>query len=245
MKATITLFIVHCMFFFGMSQDDASASSQVGFIQNSGQIKDQSGHTNADLLYLLPGTTGLNTQLRSTGFSYDLYSNVNKGRGTQTTFNRIDIEFVDFNPLMTIEASGKQKQYSNYYRGGVENGVNTNIAQFGEVVYKNVYANIDIIFKIDPASGGLKYDIVLHPDADASDLKFKYTGFNSLNQSADNALEIQTNIRTLTESIPLSYYREDQKEVDISFALLSSEGNSKTIGFITPKTIGSSKNTCY
>ena len=42
------------------------------FIENKGQIVDQNGKPNDNVLYLL-NTSGLNVQLREDGFSYDIY----------------------------------------------------------------------------------------------------------------------------------------------------------------------------
>jgi hypothetical protein len=43
-----------------------------GFIKNKGQIIDQNNKLNPDVIYLL-NTPGMNVQLRSSGWSYDVY----------------------------------------------------------------------------------------------------------------------------------------------------------------------------
>lgn len=48
-----------------------------GFIKNEGQIIDQDGNQNEEVLYLL-NTNGLNVQLRKNGFSYDVYEKKSK-----------------------------------------------------------------------------------------------------------------------------------------------------------------------
>jgi hypothetical protein len=53
-------------------KDYQIGSPKNSFIKNEGQIIDQNGNFNNQVLYLL-NTPGLNVQLRRDGFSYDVY----------------------------------------------------------------------------------------------------------------------------------------------------------------------------
>ncbi len=54
------------------SQKKISEENSYHFYENKGQIIDQDGKENKDVKYLFH-SNGLNVQLRSNGFSYDIY----------------------------------------------------------------------------------------------------------------------------------------------------------------------------
>ncbi|STC96248.1 DUF7948 domain-containing protein [Chryseobacterium carnipullorum] len=71
MRKILFLFtVLTCGFLF--SQKNISKENQYYFYENKGQIVDQDGKENADVKYLFH-SAGLNVQLRSNGFSYDVY----------------------------------------------------------------------------------------------------------------------------------------------------------------------------
>ncbi|WP_320815119.1 hypothetical protein [Flavobacterium sp.] len=120
------LFILSIITFslFGQNQ-----TKSVGFIENKGQIVDQKGKENKNVRFLL-NTNGLNVQLRTAGFSYDVYdtekipltkkdkdfhsSNSSLDNGTKTpdyslkyNFHRIDIDFLNANQNVKLISEEK------------------------------------------------------------------------------------------------------------------------------------------
>ncbi|WP_435522367.1 hypothetical protein [Chryseobacterium indoltheticum] len=74
MKKILFLFsIISCAFLFG--QKNFQKNNEYYFYENKGQIVDQNGKENPDVKYLFH-SAGLNVQLRSNGFSYDVYETV-------------------------------------------------------------------------------------------------------------------------------------------------------------------------
>ncbi|MBP9794287.1 MAG: hypothetical protein KBC56_09865 [Flavobacterium sp.] len=139
-----------------------------GFIENKGQIVDQKGKQNKDVLYLL-NTPGLNVQIKKNGFSYDVYETkqtlikqkeslksastviVSEEKPNYTyirNFHRIDIDFIGSNSNVEIINSEKSLDYDNYYNvPNCPNGI-TNVYKFKKITYKNIYSNIDLDFFI-------------------------------------------------------------------------------------------------
>ena len=61
------------LFLFFASYSFAQNKNQsIGFKENKGQIIDQKGNPNNAVKYLL-NTNGLNVQIKTNGFSYDIY----------------------------------------------------------------------------------------------------------------------------------------------------------------------------
>ena len=63
-----------------------------------------------------------------------------------------------------------------------------------------------------PNEGGLKYDIVLHENANIKDVKLFYNGAENIVIS-DGKLIIKTKLQEIVEDIPLSYINGDKEDV--------------------------------
>jgi len=219
MKQLIFLFSILIFSFFVKSQS---------FIENKGQILNQSGKINSDVLFLFNDQRGLNFQLKQNGFSYDIYQKANG----KIDFNRIDIEFVNCNSDIAIIASNQRTDYLNYYKSGLQASVGFIINQYQTITYKNVYPNIDIVFNVSNQNQAIKYDIILHPGANINDIKFRYTGIDGYDLDSKNGLELTTRIRTLTEQIPLSYYEGNQNAIEkIDYKIIETNINTILVGF--------------
>jgi hypothetical protein len=176
-----------------------TAFGREAFIENKGQITDQHRKPNSDVLYLYNGK-GLNVQLRKTGFSYDIWQNEENGR---MHFNRIDFHFVNSNPAITTQESGRSADVLNYYTEYTgEKGI-TAIHSYDKVLYKNVWAGIDVEFVL--AGEKPKYNFILHAGANLADIKLDIKGAKSITQNG-NGLSIATAITTLEETVPHSHY---------------------------------------
>lgn len=200
-------------------------SNPIGFIKNEGQVVNQYGKLNTAVKYILPTNRGMNVQLLNNGFSYDLYKKQNNG----VVFNRIDITFENCNTNIEIRATDFQTQSSNYYKAGKSPVSEAEVAQCKVITYKNIYPSIDVVFKA--TSNGVKYDIILNPGANINDIRFKYSGIDGVNLIDNQTLNLATQIRALQETIPLSFYQDSKKEVEVNFQLHERNAHSIIIGF--------------
>jgi len=174
--------------------DTKDFSNHNGFVENKGQIIDQQHHVNTSVRYLL-STKGLNMQLRSTGFSYDVWKPLAAKKGTYQT-HRLDFNFVHANP--SIEVLTAHAMAGRYTFGKEQLQANS----YQEITYKNVWNNIDIVFH--ESYGKPKYDFVVRPGANLSDIAFTIAGAQEITAST-SALVLKNSIATITESIPSSY----------------------------------------
>ena len=133
---------------------------------------------------------------------------------------RIDAELVGCMPSAETLSTGQQEGYTNYFYKHCPQGI-TNIYSYNEVLQKNIYKNIDLKYyastSLNTSSGkkqGLKYDIVVNPGGDPSNIQLQYSGMGSLYVSYDH-LYIKTELGELEERLPKVYQTINGKVVDV------------------------------
>lgn len=194
-------------------------NSQNFFIENKGQIIDNSGKQRSDVFFKAQAG-GLNLYFKSKKISYIIYKNELKNnpednpadifnRESQVTAKRlsyrVDMEFLGANPAVSIKGTEPILTYFNYYYSHCPNGI-THVKAYKRIVYENIYPNIDLIFTLQGRLGqeGIKYDFFVRPGGKVSDIKIRYQGAKKI--IADRStLQIVTPFGNITEVIPLIY----------------------------------------
>jgi hypothetical protein len=231
----------------GISAKASLGSNGMLFTQNNGQIVDIAQHLRPDILFKGDGG-GADIYLRKTGISY-VMSNmgevtheleeqvedlVKAGKITREQvqakkreleekqmlkIHRIDVDFVNCNANATIQTAEQAEGYSNYYYAHSPKGI-THVLSYNEIIQKNIYPNIDIKY-YGGKEKGLKYDIIVNPGADPSQLKLKYSGAEELKIKDENSstglstrLIIKTSVGQLGEYMPKVYQNINGKIVD-------------------------------
>lgn len=189
------------------------------FSENIGQVKNQLGESNSDVLYIF-NSSDFTVTLRKQGFSYELKRIVNqsgdiKDPVREFTFNAA-IERIDFelpNKPDKIIVGLKSNYYTNLYNnlGSFED-----IPHYRKITYKEVFPGIDIEFIIE--KGQFKYNVIAQPEADLSEFHFKINSDKSpsLNQ---NDLVLNTTNGKITENIPLSYLKQSKEKIQVNYKL--------------------------
>lgn len=236
---------------FIFSQKKTLENDSYFFYENKGQIIDQDGKENKDVKYLFH-SKGLNVQLRSSGFSYDIYetkktANPNFSKKSDKTISsprhynidefiyeklihRIDIEFLNSNKNFSITTEGKSLDYDNYFNLPNNSKGITNVHRFKKVRYKNIYPNIDLIFfKPKDTLKPIEYNFIINPGGKVSDIKMKFNGAPT--SIKNNQLTMNVRFGEIHENIPNSWIIADKKEnINISFNDLGDQ----TFGFNAP-----------
>lgn len=200
------------------------------FIENKGQIIDQKNKINTNVKYLA-AISGMNIQLRQTGFSYDVFTFIRK-ENSENNFNiqpqynrdsthsilhinRIDVEFLGCNQNLEFIAENPIPTHLNYFSPYIKNKEITNIKLYQKITYKNLYPNIDLEFILQ--NGDLKFNFVLFPDADLNQIKWKYEGGEA--NIIHKKIEINFNNKTILENIPESYIEngDNRNKVEVNY----------------------------
>ncbi|MDW8301372.1 MAG: SBBP repeat-containing protein [Bacteroidia bacterium] len=190
-----TQFLVLALFFFSFifnftlslaqnAQSKLSKLDRLFFIENKGQW-------HSDVLYLCR-IGGLDVWITKYGVNYTFYKidhnrNTNFSRTTlpKTQFegepqnmtilaHRVLFELQNYNHNPAHEGKKTLEGYYNYFIGNDETKHATYVGLYKEVWIKNVYKGIDIRYYFD--NNRLRYDFIVQPYADASQIKFKLRG---------------------------------------------------------------------
>jgi gliding motility-associated-like protein len=128
-----------------------------------------------------------------------------------------------------VEAFATEKQ-SHYFTYGAKE---LNSAAFKKITFKNVYDHIDFEYSI-PAdkSVGVKYNVILHPGADPSQVKIAYSGeIRSIKLTNEGDVRITTPSEPITEHAPSGIY-ENGAIAKVAFSL-----DNRVISYVLPNDI--------
>ena len=177
----------------------AGPSLSLAFVENNGQVKDQNGAVNQNILYLFT-SGGFKVHLTPNGFSYEL---VDIHQKSKISSHRVDILFKGASKQAQI--IGLDKKPGNlFYRNSGDINQEIEVHMYGTVLYKNVYPGIDVEFLVT-ADKRFKYNFIVHPGADAHLIQLEVNGAKNLKVNKKGAIEIATSKGVLEENIPLSY----------------------------------------
>jgi hypothetical protein len=92
---------------------------------------------------------------------------------------------------------------SNYFFGNEQSKWCSNVPNFGEVYYENLYDGIDLRYYSNEK--GLKYDLIVHPRVNYKQIRIKYEGANELKVDQFGNLIIKSQIKNIREDLPIIY----------------------------------------
>ena len=169
-----------------------SASKDIIFIPNKGQIIDTEGKLRPDIFYKAE-LNGVDLYLTNKGMSFvfhkyeDIPNNLAAGnkemdgihdpfkdepvRDREIIMYRMDLDIVGMNTNFKTLNEEQATEYFNYYYAHCPDGI-TNVYGYRKVIFKDVYENIDLVYHSNEE--GMKYDFIVKPSGDVSDIKLKY-----------------------------------------------------------------------
>ncbi|MCB0519894.1 MAG: T9SS type A sorting domain-containing protein [Lewinellaceae bacterium] len=216
--------------------------AQTGFIENKGQIIDQHLKANQEVKYLF-AVGNFKTQLRKDGFSYEILGrNKSSYAGGSISDDaqaeeakkledimsyRIDVYFEGTNNGCFITGEEPFQDRFNYYTPGTpEQGV-TNVRHFRKIFYHQLYKGIDLEF-IALAAGGqglIKYNFILAPGADISQIKMRIEGAFRSTITDSGSISMKTPFGEILEEIPYSYFDTENGHQAVNLRYIRLGGN--------------------
>lgn len=138
------------------------------------------------------------------------------------------VHFVNANNVIP-NGIGKQKTYHNYFLGNDPEKWAGNVPLFEEIFYKNIYNDIDLAAY--SCEGHFKYDFIVAPYGDATQVRLEYEGADRL-ELQDGHLKISTSVETITEYAPYVYQLINGQKVEIEAKYIL---NGNQLSFEFPK----------
>ncbi|MCH8546368.1 MAG: SBBP repeat-containing protein [Cryomorphaceae bacterium] len=189
-----------------------------GFTENTGQI------SSAEVLFS-KSEGSFQLFLRQTGFTYQFVSVPSDNaewyketmrQGGLPTFDldvythRVDVDFLDANPAPNIVSEKALDRRVYHSRSSV-----SPLRTYEQVTYKDLYPGIDLVFYED--NGRLKYDFIVHPGADPSNIALSISHHDGVAINKDGALVIETSLGQIKEQTPISF--QNDKPIKTAFEL--------------------------
>ena len=150
---------------------------------------------------------------------------------------KLDVNFVK-SKTSKVVPSGERKERYNYYFGKNQNRWAEGCRAFEEVSYQNVYKGIDL--KIYQLNGSIKYDWIIAPRSNPSEIKMQYKGdiqvfledgctfigFKSATIMEDRPVAYQLNKRGEKTSMECQYKLQGK---ELSFEIEDSYASNQTL----------------
>lgn len=107
-------------------------------------------------------------------------------------------------------AEGMLQSDINYFIGNDPSRWKSGIRSWSAVTYRDVYPGIDVRYYT--YNGQMKYDLIVHPGADASRIRLRYEGVDGLSVKKGE-LQVRTSVGLMRELEPYTYVaREDGRK---------------------------------
>jgi gliding motility-associated-like protein len=120
------------------------------------------------------------------------------------------VQFAGANENIEIIPDKVQNSYNNYFIGNSPSQWAVNCKIYQALIYKNVYPNIDVRYFSD--QGRLKYELIIHPGGEVSNIAMKYEGTDKLTIK-NRELLIKTSVGEVKELYPYSYQINEQTKI--------------------------------
>lgn len=227
MKHIYILLIIYCLLLPGFRLKSAIPENECntaytnaprGFIQNGGQVRD------AEVLYYARLADSKVYFTRSKVY-YIFFSGAKSSASAQPgtesdsiVISEINQEFPGSNSNCEISALEKTGASMNFYYPGCRDGIKS-IAVYNRIIYRDFYKNIDLVYYFS-GSGSLKYDFVVRPGGNPSDIKIRFSGCKEIAIN-NGGLNISNGFARYNELLPFSYQLERDKQISIGCRFVS------------------------
>jgi len=208
------------------------------FIKNTGQVDRRvryyekgAGHatffTEDGLVLAL--TKREKTAVKTNG--HDLDRDIRTRGSRKFSTEALRLSFIGARKDALITANEKIPGRVNYFIGSDRSRWHSDIPTFGAVTYENIYKNIDI--KFYGTGRNIEHDIIVHPGADPSVVRFRYEGVKGLELTPGGRLNVRLTGGDIIEDRPIVYQVINgiRKAVKGSYRVLKEEDGGFAYGY--------------
>ena len=124
-------------------------------------------------------------------------------------YRTIKESFVGANYEPVVAGENLLSHRSNYFLGNDPNEWHTDVPNYGEVDYEDIYPGVDLKYFID--GGHIKYNLIVSPGTDPGIIQLKYEGASSIFVTGIGDLIVTTDLDTLRVRRPVVYQQDGPK----------------------------------
>src|SRR5438132_186975 len=121
--------------------------------------------------------------------------------------------FLHANPQPAVDGRAPLSGRIHYLIGNDRAKWHTGVPTFGEIVYRNLWPEIDLAFQ--GGNGQLEYQFVVRPGARVGDIRLAYRGASGIALDRAGNLLIKSSFGSLTDTRPVSYQLIGDKQVPV------------------------------
>ncbi|MEJ7768030.1 MAG: PKD domain-containing protein [Chitinophagaceae bacterium] len=207
------------------------------FLRNTGYTVVQ--HSSNDLSRLADLVHGHNASTENTPVFERSPGGKTKSDSTHQHILRshaYEMDFIGANSNAVALPDKPQPGYYNYFLGDDSSKWKGDCKLFQAVTYKNIYPGIDIRYYSE--SGNLKYEFIVNPGADPSNIAMKFQGVDKLT-IRNKELIIKTSIGEVKELYPYTYQYQGaaKKTIDCRYELTGNTVRFKIKNFSRQSTL--------
>jgi gliding motility-associated-like protein len=202
-----------------------SGTYSQAFIENKGQW-------DASVSYLNQ-SSGLNTWILNDGNMLLDYHRINMSQGnkvhtpfdsdsiTSIAGHRLLLNWINGSEEVPFTSQLKQETYNNYFIGNDPTKHATNVGLFKKIIGQNLYSGIDIDYYFE--GNNMRYDLILKPYADASNIRLKVKGANKISINSHGNVSFLTELGEIQLQDLFVYELESKKEIAATWKLVNSD----------------------
>lgn len=192
-------------------------NAQVKFVQNMGQWDEQVRYR-----AVIPGGFLF---VEDSGLTYLFYDGDHlhnlthgHGEGDKIQYHSLKLRLKNSNSNSKVQAENRTSEHYNYYLGSNPAKWASKVYAWQKVTIKNVYKGVDL--ELIGEDEGIKYNFIVAPGADPSNIIFSYTGADAM-AIKDGRLQVKHSLGEISEEAPLVYqdHPKGRTEIKASFSL--------------------------
>ena len=133
-----------------------------------------------------------------------------------------EVNFIGSSPNASLVPDKPLNTYNNYYKGNDPSKWASGCKIYQAITYQNLYSGIDARYYT--GNGNLKYDLIIHPGADANKIALQFNGADGLSVKNGNLI-VKTSLGEVSELRPYCYQLDEKGRIDVD-AKYVVEGNT-------------------
>jgi hypothetical protein len=126
----------------------------------------------------------------------------------------IRTQFVGANAHPQIVAENRLSHNYNYFYGDDPSRWVADVPSYESITYKDLWPGIDLRYHGD--GRGMKYDFIVNPGADVSQIRIRYNGVDDLSITNQGDLRAESAFGLVYEKIPAVYQQIDGRGMDVA-----------------------------
>jgi gliding motility-associated-like protein len=226
-------FCLCCIALFGQHPWKANPFEQKVFIENKGQFNESAEEAERVLFQAVSGGVKINFTKQGVVYHYnEIISRKEEKRkagedeeSAKVIPHSLSLEWIGSNPEVEVVASDKVPFFYTYPFDPKKQTEGIKASAYKKIIYRNIYPYIDAEYILPEDKTGVKYSLILHPGADASNIRMKWNG-KKIYEDASGNMIIQSSFPegtpssgNFTDHAPKTFYADNHESIPSAFFL--------------------------